>query len=835
MGKRFKRGATKENIGSTKWELDYQDSKYSEDINQIEIADNEIVIEFDETAKDGSDKVSTIAERTNWIYHTMNMLDTFNIKYYVFDHKGKCQHIHIFSERDLTQGEKERVAKSFVKAEAEPFLDTSLFTNAHLINVPFSKHWRTGEMKKLLHEYGEHPIRDKDIPPKITSDSDMTTISVSTGLTKKIVSAIKITDIAKEHGLKQSTTQKNQFLCPFHKDKNPSLDLNDEKGFFHCFGCQASGNIIDLVSRLDKITPEEAKEKLMGKAKLLEIRPKVQLPQSKLISDFAKEILPFLRDGNELFYNTQVKSIVQIRNKEFHIVTAGEFITIVENYITPVIHEKKKVKVMENDVLVEKDAIIEKRKSMTRELSSTLLQSDILMNGLRPIKQIFTIPIPIWFNGELTFVKKGYDERFSSWLSEDSPDISNPNMSLKEAKEIINYIYKEFAFKTQQDLINAIAGLLTPYTRGLMSSFSVRTPFWFYMGNRERVGKDYCADITGIVYEGYAIQETPISTGESNSNSEELRKKIVSALLSGRKRLHFANNKGYLNNAALEMVLTAPKVSDRLLGKNVEVALDNLIDYSASGNVGIGFTPDLMNRSLFVNLFLDIENANARNFENPNLHGWVLENRNKVLSALYAFIRNWIEKDRPNGSVPFASYPEWAKIVGGIMETAEYENPCKVHEQVLAIGGDIETGDMKELFERCYNEHPNIWIDKNDIKNVIINAQMNEGSSMFSNIDFANRADQVKFGSKIVRFQGRILSDIRLDSDGNTRTARQKYKFEKITNKNGNLGNLGNLNPCGQLNDKQNNIIYSNSQKIAKDYQITNPLSLESFNGNGGY
>ena len=32
--------------------------------------------------------------------------------------------------------------------------------------------------------------------------------------------------------------------CPFHKEKTPSFYVNDEKGFFHCFGCSAHGDAI---------------------------------------------------------------------------------------------------------------------------------------------------------------------------------------------------------------------------------------------------------------------------------------------------------------------------------------------------------------------------------------------------------------------------------------------------------------------------------------------------------------------------------------------------------------------------------------------------------------
>ena len=44
-------------------------------------------------------------------------------------------------------------------------------------------------------------------------------------------------------------------VCPFHADKNPSMKVDRR---FHCFGCQADGDAIDFVSRLEQATPKEA-------------------------------------------------------------------------------------------------------------------------------------------------------------------------------------------------------------------------------------------------------------------------------------------------------------------------------------------------------------------------------------------------------------------------------------------------------------------------------------------------------------------------------------------------------------------------------------------------
>ncbi len=36
-------------------------------------------------------------------------------------------------------------------------------------------------------------------------------------------------------------------LCPFHKEKTPSFTVNEDKGFYHCFGCAAHGDVITFV------------------------------------------------------------------------------------------------------------------------------------------------------------------------------------------------------------------------------------------------------------------------------------------------------------------------------------------------------------------------------------------------------------------------------------------------------------------------------------------------------------------------------------------------------------------------------------------------------------
>lgn len=559
-----------------------------------------------------------------------------------------------------------------------------------------------------------------------------------------------------------------------------------------------------------------------------EKRKEIILPsQGKLISEFAGEVAEELKDKYELFFRPSSNDVLEIRTIEekegdrytgFSQVRAERFITLVEKYFVPSIKEKNK-KTKEVFIIP---------KSMNSSQASIVLQSQELHKALPKIKRIFLSPIPIIYNEKLTFPKKGYDERFQSYTPLNAPDIKE--MSLEEAKIILKNVYQEFCFQDKQDFNNAIAGLLTPYLKGLYPTMNTRMPVMFYMANRERAGKDYCADITGLVHEGYALQEPPISNGESKSgNNEELRKKMLSALIAGRRRLHFANNKGYIDNAVFEGIITSGKYSDRALGKNELSNYDNEMDFSLSGNVGIGFTSDLANRSIFIRLFLDIEDANSRRFDNPNLHEWVKNNRALILSALYSLVNNWFEKGSPEGKVAFASFPEWSRICGGIMECAGFESPCNKENSSLTMGGDIETADMKTLFELGFQNFPDRWITKQELSLFVMSQE-----DLFSYLDFNKRSDQVKFGSKLKKFVGRVLSDITLKvKDTAVRSSRQelmftkeKHSFDKTTIF-GNLGNLGILSNPSYSSKQQNNNKYIDSKSIPSIPSIPKDLNFE--------
>ena len=91
-------------------------------------------------------------------------------------------------------------------------------------------------------------------------------------------------------------------LCPFHSEKTPSFNVNPQRGFFHCFGCGASGDSIKFLIMHDRLSFAEAVEEL-AKMNGLQIEHDASSPMQ---ADKGEDLgLKCLLDA-ELFYHQQL-------------------------------------------------------------------------------------------------------------------------------------------------------------------------------------------------------------------------------------------------------------------------------------------------------------------------------------------------------------------------------------------------------------------------------------------------------------------------------------------------------------------------------------------------
>lgn len=70
--------------------------------------------------------------------------------------------------------------------------------------------------------------------------------------------------------------------CPFHNEKTPSMCVNTQGQFYHCFGCGASGDIITFVMEMESLGYVDA-------VKLLAERAGMELPEYKADAEYKKK------------------------------------------------------------------------------------------------------------------------------------------------------------------------------------------------------------------------------------------------------------------------------------------------------------------------------------------------------------------------------------------------------------------------------------------------------------------------------------------------------------------------------------------------------------------
>lgn len=87
------------------------------------------------------------------------------------------------------------------------------------------------------------------------------------GVVDEVKQRTRIEDIVGEYvTLKPAGVGSLKGLCPFHDEKTPSFNVRPQVGYFHCFGCGESGDVIAFIQKIESVPFVEAVEYLARKA-----------------------------------------------------------------------------------------------------------------------------------------------------------------------------------------------------------------------------------------------------------------------------------------------------------------------------------------------------------------------------------------------------------------------------------------------------------------------------------------------------------------------------------------------------------------------------------------
>lgn len=272
-------------------------------------------------------------------------------------------------------------------------------------------------------------------------------------------------------------------------------------------------------------------------------------------------------------------------------------------------------------------------------------------------------------------------------------------ISAEEAKTVLDAVFEEFKLESQPKA-NAIARLLTPHCQGLMG-WRKRSPLWVIIANQPRSGKDYLAMIAPIVHSQLATQDPPLEY------EEEVKRRITTALMAGRRFMHFANCRSDLDNPSLEAAVTTEYWTDRAIGTSNEETVPNEIMFSLSYNGYLPLTRDLAARMCVIHIFNSRPKLNSHKFQNnlhamlsafeppagvPNPNTYIC--RRNVLAALDALVDEWVKQKAVLGN-HHTSFPEWAHYVGGIMVANKLGDPTKSDESIESM---TTSSDWEDAF-----------------------------------------------------------------------------------------------------------------------------------------
>jgi len=338
--------------------------------------------------------------------------------------------------------------------------------------------------------------------------------------------------------------------------------------------------------------------------------------------------------------------------------------------------------------------------------------------------------------------------------------IKNPTKEIIKIEELL----EGFPFADEITKSRAIALLITPfiYINGI-------TPIGIYLGNRERIGKDYLASLTRILANDNCGELPPLK------NEEETRKSLLALALANEEFAHFSNNTGHMNSPSLEQAVTSRILKGRILGKTEIIHVPFNLIVSLSGNAGWSLTPDLTYRSVIVVLHSDEEDILQREFKKSPAT-MAEQHREKFWNAIKQMHNKWVKEGKPKGKINHATFPEWAKIIGGIMESNGYVNPLTYSNAgTITSLIDRDGEEWKRFLPLLYEVNEPL-----SIKEMIQVAETNE---YFDYFDFTKHGYRTAFGKLVKKFCDRWFNNYRITKVGvilgDTNTGKQKYLVEK--------------------------------------------------------
>jgi hypothetical protein len=403
-------------------------------------------------------------------------------------------------------------------------------------------------------------------------------------------------------------------------------------------------------------------------------------------------------------------------------------------------------------------------KTMSADCAQGVLSSKQFIWHLPKVDRIATTRLPIMrASGLIELLPNGYDaQSMTLTLSQCNYDVS---LSINQARALLEDLFSEFPFADSgRSKAVAVAATVGLYASGLIERKTLR-PVFIYIANAEGAGKTLLAICAITPTHGEAKIDSKLD------DQTETKKELLAAVIEARPYILFDNVKGHLNSPALEGFTTSTRFSGRILGVSKMFVGQNITTVFVTGN-GCTVSPDMRRRSLFVELRMEEERAEERVFKRELDQRVLLHWRPQILAALWAIVREWDKARRPGPSRLHNAFPEWSRIIGGIVEVAGYRSPFETAE--IDDAADLDGAHMHELMKLLSQYEPLKFDDL-----VSLSREHGLFERIIGTDDVALKpAEKSKLGKLLKRYDRRLFAQGRFILDG--RGHSRKYRLVPI-------------------------------------------------------
>jgi Bifunctional DNA primase/polymerase, N-terminal len=311
--------------------------------------------------------------------------------------------------------------------------------------------------------------------------------------------------------------------------------------------------------------------------------------------------------------------------------------------------------------LVRKKSRDPKKKPITTVCSESMarliMHADAFTNELPPIRVVVPCPVLVERpSGELVEVV-GYD-RDSGVLAAGEP---TENLSLVEARRLIESVVDDFRFASDGDRSRAIAAIITP-ALVLGDLLPGRAPVDLGEANDSQTGKGFRNKLTAAIYNQKVATITQRKGGVGS-----LEESFSSVLIRGANFICLDNVRGQINSPTIESFLTEDRYAARVpYSDSVEIDPRRVVVMITSNNAEI--TRDLANRSSAVRILKQPAGFRFRTFPEGDILDHVRIHHRRFLGAVFSTVRAWHAAGKPRTRESRHDFRGWAQTLDWIVQ-----------------------------------------------------------------------------------------------------------------------------------------------------------------------